>query len=117
MRIELCCFGFVCRVGYMDQKEYILKKAYEVHWLAGRIMNADGEICIKPFKNFERSDPVLCTLALRKALYVCRDSRKQKYNLYEEEGYFYYVYSWKEKMIIWGPFVWEAHSEHEKKYI
>lgn len=97
----------------MDRREYILKNIYKVHWLAVRIMDTKGEVIIKPFENFEKSDPVCCNLTLRKALYECGERGEQKYVLYEDEGYFYYVCRWEEKVIIWGPFVWEAHTEYE----
>ena len=101
----------------MDKTTYLFKYMYRLWGMVGRLADEEGSLLAIPSADFRDSDPVCCSPALLKDLQkrAGRGKNGNSYKAYDDDGYLYYVSHRPEGYIIWGPVVFEEHSEHEKQ--
>lgn len=96
----------------MDRAVYILKNVYHLYHLAGRIISVEGKFLAVPFDGFQREDPVFNSTELLRTLMEYGKEQKT-YRVWNDGGYWYYVFHGLEDYVIWGPVRAEEYSEDE----
>ena len=86
----------------MDKAVYILKNVYHLYQLAGRILSREGKFLAVPFDGFLDEDPVFNSPRLLQMLMEYGREQK-KYKVWNDGGYWYYVFHNLGDYIIWGP--------------
>lgn len=100
----------------MDRTVFILGNIYRLHALAGRILDEEGKPAALPFEGFDEQDPVSGSAGLRKILMEQgRGTTGDGYRVWNDDGYWYYVFHSPEGYVIWGPVVFEEHSGYEQR--
>ncbi len=99
-----------------DKEIYILCNIYRIHALAGRIVDREGKPAALPFDGFEKTDPVLCSPHLFGELAGWDAGYAEgEYRVWDDGGYWYYVFHSAGYYVIWGPVVFEEHSAYKRR--
>lgn len=105
----------------MNKNTYLLKNIYRLWGIAGRLTNREGRPLAVPSSVFCDCDPVFGSTELLHTLLACTaqstsgdQTLENKYYAYNDDGYWYYVFRAPKSYAIWGPVIFEEHSEHEK---
>ncbi len=99
----------------MDKITYLLKYIYRLWGMAGRLVDAQGGLLAVLTAGFENYDPVFTSAGLLRELLRWGRKTGGRYGAFQDDGYWYYVFQGPESYVIWGPVVFEEHSEHEKR--
>lgn len=99
----------------MSKESYILNNIYYLNKLAGRILDANGDIIAVPYKDFSKNDPIFNNALLKRQLMdTVQMKNTQEYKSFNDEGFWHYTIFSSDKYVIWRPVLFEDYSKYDK---